>query len=301
MRKTILIVLMALVLVIPAYAAGVDAATDQPIQQEQEPVVVATLDELQAAIDAAEDGDTIAISSKIEIRENCSVGVEDKVITVVPDSSLTDNALFYVVPYDIENVVFENIVMDGNEIDNLSAIDFGIYKPSVENGTITISNVTFQHFNCNYSVLTLHWLNAIIQDCVFTYNTTGRSCMEISINASATVTNTTFIDNYASSNGSGIGIRCNGNAIIDGCTIKDNKTLENSFGRSGGGIYIDSGKTVEIRNTIITGNSADVGGGILNDGKLKMIDTIIYGNQASGCADDIRSFQNSSLWGWLTP
>ena len=295
MRKTILIVLMALVLVIPAYAAGVDAATDQPIQQEQEPVVVATLDELQAAIDAAEDGDTIAISSKIEIRENCSVGVEDKVITVVPDSSLTDNALFYVVPYDIENVVFENIVMDGNEIDNLSAIDFGIYKPSVENGTITISNVTFQHFNCNYSVLTLHWLNAIIQDCVFTYNTTGRSCMEISINASATVTNTTFIDNYASSNGSGIGIRCNGNAIIDGCTIKDNKTLENSFGRSGGGIYIDSGKTVEIRNTIITGNSADVGGGILNDGKLKMIDTIIYGNQASGCADDIRSFQNSSL------
>ena len=119
--------------------------------------------------------------------------------------------------------------------------------------------------------------------------------MEISINASATVTNTTFIDNYASSNGSGIGIRCNGNAIIDGCTIKDNKTLENSFGRSGGGIYIDSGKTVEIRNTIITGNSADVGGGILNDGKLKMIDTIIYGNQASGCADDIRSFQNSSL------
>ena len=245
--------------------------------------------------DAAEDGDTIAISSKIEIRENCSVGVEDKVITVVPDSSLTDNALFYVVPYDIENVVFENIVMDGNEIDNLSAIDFGIYKPSVENGTITISNVTFQHFNCNYSVLTLHWLNAIIQDCVFTYNTTGRSCMEISINASATVTNTTFIDNYASSNGSGIGIRCNGNAIIDGCTIKDNKTLENSFGRSGGGIYIDSGKTVEIRNTIITGNSADVGGGILNDGKLKMIDTIIYGNQASGCADDIRSFQNSSL------
>ncbi|WP_322202398.1 S-layer homology domain-containing protein [Acutalibacter intestini] len=295
MRKAILTVLMMLVLVIPAYAAEGEAATDQPIQQEQESVVVSTLEELQAAIDAAEDGDTIAISSKIEIRENCSVGVEDKVITVVPDSSLTDNALFYVVPYDIENVVFENIVMDGNEIDNLSAIDFGIYKPSVGNGTITISNVTFQHFNCNYSVLTLHWLNAIIQDCVFTYNTTGRSCMEISINASATVTNTTFIDNYASLNGSGIGIRCNGNAIIDGCTIKDNKTLENSFGRSGGGIYIDSGKTVEIRNTIITGNSADVGGGVLNDGKLKMIDTIIYGNQASGCADDIRSFQNSSL------
>ena len=115
MRKAILTVLMMLVLVIPAYAAEGEAATDHPIQQEQEPVVVSTLEELQAAIDAAEDGDTIAISSKIEIRENCFVGVEDKVITVVPDSSLTDGVLFYVVPYDIENVVFENIVMDGNE------------------------------------------------------------------------------------------------------------------------------------------------------------------------------------------
>ena len=55
---------MALVLVIPAYAAGVDAATDQPIQQEQEPVVVATLEELQTAIDVAEDGDTIILSKK---------------------------------------------------------------------------------------------------------------------------------------------------------------------------------------------------------------------------------------------
>ena len=299
MRKTILIVLMALVLVIPAYATESDAAIDQPIQQEQEqnkePVVVATLDELQTAIDAAEDGDTIAISNKIEIREKCSVGAENKVITFVPHSSLTDGALFYVVPYDIENVVFENIVMDGNGFDNLSAIDFGIYKPFVENGTITISNVTFQHFNCNYSVLTLHWLNAIIQDCIFTCNSTGRSCLEISVNASATIKDTTFIDNCASSNGNGIGIRCNGSAIIDGCTIKDNKKLENSFGRSGGGIYIDSGKTVEIRNTIITGNSADVGGGVYNDGNLKIIDTVIYGNQASGCADDIRSCQNSSL------
>ena len=65
MRKAILTVLMALLLVIPAYAAEGDAATDQPIQQEQEPVAVATLEELQAAIDIAEDGDTIILSNKI--------------------------------------------------------------------------------------------------------------------------------------------------------------------------------------------------------------------------------------------
>lgn len=56
MKKAILTVLTILMLVIPAYAAEGDPATDQSIQQEQEPVVVATLDELQAAIDTAEDG-----------------------------------------------------------------------------------------------------------------------------------------------------------------------------------------------------------------------------------------------------
>lgn len=53
MKKALLIVLMALMLVIPAYAAEGDPATDHPIQQEQEPIVVATLEELQAAIEAA--------------------------------------------------------------------------------------------------------------------------------------------------------------------------------------------------------------------------------------------------------
>ena len=87
MRKTILIVLMALVLVIPAYAAGVDAATDQPIQQEQEPVVVAALDELQDAIDAAEDGDTIALDATIKMLDGDTL-VTDKHITLVRHEGL---------------------------------------------------------------------------------------------------------------------------------------------------------------------------------------------------------------------
>ena len=67
MKKAILIVLTMLLLVIPVYAAEGDAATDQPIQQEQEPVVVASLEELQAAIDVAEDGDTIYLAAAIGV------------------------------------------------------------------------------------------------------------------------------------------------------------------------------------------------------------------------------------------
>ena len=91
MRKVILTVLMTLVLMIPAYAAEGDAATDQPIQQEQEqdkePVVVATLEELQAAIDAAENGDTIALDTTIKMLDGDTL-VTDKHITLVRHEGL---------------------------------------------------------------------------------------------------------------------------------------------------------------------------------------------------------------------
>ena len=97
MRKVILFVLTALMLVIPAYAADSDAATDQPIQQEQEPVVVATLDELQAAIDVAEDGDTIVISKEI-ILKNVSL-ICKKDITI---KGTADNHCFFSISGDCE-------------------------------------------------------------------------------------------------------------------------------------------------------------------------------------------------------
>ena len=79
MKKVILCVLTALMLVIPAYAAEGDAAMDQPIQQE--PVVVASLDELQAAIDAAEDGGFIYIADTIPV-SNTTIETE-KHITIM--------------------------------------------------------------------------------------------------------------------------------------------------------------------------------------------------------------------------
>lgn len=97
MKKAILIVLMALMLVIPAYAAEGDPATDQSIQQEQEPVVVATLEELQTAIDVAEDGDTIILSNKI-ILNNVSL-ICKKDITI---KGTADNHYFFFISGDCE-------------------------------------------------------------------------------------------------------------------------------------------------------------------------------------------------------
>ena len=62
-------------------APPVESETVPPPESEGAPVVVGTLGELQAAIDAAEDGDTIALSQTIYINgENL---FSDKDVTVI--------------------------------------------------------------------------------------------------------------------------------------------------------------------------------------------------------------------------
>lgn len=87
MKRTVTVLLTFCLLVglcFPAYAAEDDPTMDQPIQQEQEkePIVVDSLEGLQAAIDAAEDGDTIAVDATIIMSDGDSL-ITDKHITVV--------------------------------------------------------------------------------------------------------------------------------------------------------------------------------------------------------------------------
>ena len=153
MKKAILIVLMALMLVIPAYAAEGDAATDQPIQQEQEPVVVATLGELQAAIDIAEDGDAIALNATIKMMDGDSL-VTDKHIILVRN----------------EGFVGRMIEVYGNgAISGFSFVENGLVSSSTimtraeGNGEITIENCSFKAAGDNG---VLHFVMADIGDSV---------------------------------------------------------------------------------------------------------------------------------------
>lgn len=68
MKKAILIVMVMMVLVVPVYAMERDPIMDESIQQqEKETVTVASLEELQQAIDTAEYEDTIYLSAAIGI------------------------------------------------------------------------------------------------------------------------------------------------------------------------------------------------------------------------------------------
>ncbi len=160
MKKAILIVLMALMLVIPAYAAesGDDLIIDQPIQQEQdkEPVVVATLDELQAAIDAAEYGDTIALDATIKMMDGDAL-ITDKHITLVRHDNLNKTCGRMIEIYG------GGIIRGFSFVENCLMYSATITTMAEGNGEITIEDCSFKAAGDNSIE---HFIKADIDDSV---------------------------------------------------------------------------------------------------------------------------------------
>ena len=232
MRKAILIILMALVLVIPAYATEGKAATDQPIQQEQEqdkePVVVATLEELQAAIDAAKDGDTIYISSTISIHGNLQT---DKSITIKRQEGFSSGSIFQ---------LFDNALLNGFCIEDIPNSDHAVYMCTTQNGMAYIQNCTFIGDDNNFKSFIYNEIsNVSVSNCSFIRNgwiavecdsrSTGRfeNCI-FRENKSGAISNINGVielydciiaDNFSYSDGA---INSCGKATLTNCQIKNN-------------------------------------------------------------------------------
>lgn len=115
-------------------------------------------------------------------------------------------------------------------------------------------------------------------------------------NGSALIINTTFpvmIQNLAitggntSGDGGGINIAAAGTVQLYRCEITGNKAEHASPEGKGGGIYVCSGATLEfftnsLNYSTVHGNSAKLGGGIYNEGKLDVQECHIYENTATG-------------------
>lgn len=236
MKKAILIVLVALVLVIPAYAAEGDPATDQPIQQEQEPVVVATLDELQAAIEAAGDGDTIMSSKKIDLNNVSLICTKD--ITI---RGGTDNHCFFSISGDCElsglkilsddsRSTFALIESIGNKVCNVKINDCQF----IRNGNNDVFNNTF--------LINIFSGNVEFKNCKFL----NEESTTLSISSAATV-------NIENCFFAGTHTLFAGGAIYNSghLAINNSKIADNSSGL-GGAIYNDG--SLSISNSIIKGN-----------------------------------------------
>lgn len=245
MRKVILFVLMALMLVIPAYAAEGDAATNQPIQQEQEPVVVASLDELQAAINVAEDGDTIYLAAAIGVS---GATIEtDKKLTIASsnehnsellrlydgaivrgfcfsETDFSGNSFFVINDATTDGVIVENCDFEYYGEDS---VDFIRIYGNLETNKAYIKQCTFNGAT-HGAMSMMAYTDVEIDSCIFSRNQNYMSGGAISSSGKICVKNSIFTDNFAGSAG---GILCTNNLTIENCQFSNNSISQGGMGR----------------------------------------------------------------------
>lgn len=119
--------LLSLVLAFLLSAPALAVEGELPERPEPVPAVVCTLDELLTAIESAESGDTIALQGQIVITENCIIGQEEKRITIIPVDDFNGNTMFQIWPFEGQNIVLQNIVLDGQNKSDLSALEVNFY------------------------------------------------------------------------------------------------------------------------------------------------------------------------------
>ena len=256
MKRTLsFLLVLALVLstVTSAFAADDIEGGEQPQESEnQTTVTVSTLEELETAIAAAEDGDTIAISAEITLD---GVALEtDSDITLVRADTYESGSFFR-----LKN----SAVLSGFTMEN--------YKSS----TTVMCDSTAEIKHCSFigdvettdsfikAYMILSTADVVISDC--TFNGALYSAIRSNQNVQLKITNSTFSNN--SSYAQGGAIHSSGTLILDNCTFTGNKAV------SGGGVYCSGNLT--ITDCQFSGNqieSEKFGTDILSMGTLSITD-----------------------------
>jgi hypothetical protein len=112
--------------------------------------------------------------------------------------------------------------------------------------------------------------------------------------AGCAITNNTAYHGGANTYSRGGGLYSAASVItMTNCLVKGNTCSKNaSYGAEAGGIYVDSGSTLVLRDSVITDNSAAgayggrIGGGMVNLGPCALKNCLIAGNTTSGGQGD---------------
>ena len=260
--------------------------------------VVNSFDALQTAISNSSDGDTIYISNKMICSESAVIGSPDKVITLKLADAFISDSLFYLFADEGQNIIFQNLILSGAKVDGKRV--FAVTGPfssalTDSKSSWSFDNVTFEDFYSNTSVVTIvPNVSAVFTNCNFENNFGRRSGgIEINPDSSAEIQNCTFSNNQ--SGGNGAAIQCRGQASIAESIITQNTALNDGTVKNGGGICVDEGASCEVLSCTITGNTADLGGGISCMGTLTLCDTLLYGNTGNLGGSDIRGFRDANI------
>ncbi len=241
----------------PVYAEDIPNDAEPPQTQEQPqpqepqeetPLVVSTLDELQAAIDAAEDGDTIEISERIKLK-NISL-ITDKAVILVPSDSSVGTPIEMGKDSQISGFTF---------LTNVGAILISNY----EGGEISITNCSFVGNENYFCFLVNVSAGAVrISDCVFK---DGKDItLNIAGSSTVTVERCNFKKNTTIMQGAGIN-------NMGECYVIDSSFTNNTAG-VGGGIY--NAGTMEISGCSFSENKStdSLGQDVVSVGTLTILD-----------------------------
>lgn len=250
-KSLVCVLMMVMLLPIGVQIHKVYAATDSGYVTVSPSVIVGNYKELVKAIDEAEDGDAIGISSNICIEGVAVLGNSEKRLTLLRMAEYG-----YIHVYDSGIVKFKNITFDGNS----SIYDNG-YIPMIQaNGKVDFENVIFQNCYNQWAggAIVVESGEVNITGCHFTNNQAGEGG-HIVVHSSAHVKATDSIfENGVSTRGGGAA------------------KIESSYEING---------KIEFVACKIFENQARYGGAIANKGSVKITDSIIYGNRAETGAD----------------
>lgn len=286
--------LLSLVLAFLLSAPALAMEGESPERPESVPAVVCTLDELLTAIESAESGDTIALQGQIVVTKSSIIGQEGKRITIIPADDFNGNIMFQINPFEEQTIVLQNIVLDGQNKSDTSALEVNFYSAPNSKGIISLTGIEVKNFSSTHSNVYINNISAVVYDCQFRDNTAQRTAgIEIASNATINVADCVFSDN--SSLGNGGALLCEGQARIDDTFITQNQAANPDSARMGGGIYIGQQGYCEIVDCQISDNIAHLGGGIANWGHALIMDTVLCKNQGLNGASDIMTFSNEDF------
>lgn len=216
-------------------ALPVESESVPPHEVESDLVVVGTLEELQAAIDAAEDGDTIAISQTIYI--NGETLFSDKDVTVVcADGFSSFNMVKItsgsVIGLSFKGVVKSNLITVDTDKDNSVLIQDCIFDGMNESTAVGVYGKTGSEAeikNCEFkncyinAVDAFSGTNLVMENCYVHDNYGINATGSVQSSGTLTLNNCVITQNMSFANA---GVLCNGTLSITDCQIENN-TIQN--------------------------------------------------------------------------
>lgn len=239
MKRAFWAVLMVCLLIAPARAEEI---SDQPVEDsvQNSHVVVATLDELQEAIAAADSGDTIEISQMIkmsggsistdkEITIACAENFEGYCMFNVVGASVIGlsfkggnvGQIFAVTDYQGQETIFRDCVFDGDNI----AVAIRVFGAATEN-SVRIIDSEFK--NCYINAISGRISTNIVIERCYIHDTYAKdasaavdSSGKVALNDCIVTGNSSFAN---------AGVLCTGTLIVSGGQIRDNTIRSTEVG-----------------------------------------------------------------------